>query len=64
MNSVLKAVNGRARRCGEMKSRDTGKTIPPSALPAYTLQAGKSVVIFQYGCHLLKAFVQLHSPAA
>lgn len=47
-----------------MKSRDSGKTIPPSALPAYTLHARKSVVIFQYDRHLLKAFVQFHSPAA
>lgn len=38
--------------------------IPPSVLPAYTLHAGKSLVIFQYGCQLLKVFLQLHCPAA
>lgn len=33
MNFVLKAVNGSAvEKCGKMKSEDTGKPIPSSAL--------------------------------
>lgn len=65
MNFVLKAVNGSTRRCGEMKSRDSGKpNILPSAVLAYNFPAGKSSAIFQYNCRLLKAFMQLYSLAA
>lgn len=57
MKFVLKAVNESTGKCREIKNMDTGKTISSYTLPAYTLHAGKSVVIYQYGCHLLRAFV-------